>query len=623
MNFKLWLEGIKEYEPYQKRVQASDRSFAFNKWFVDADQNGRIYLSFNSNTLQTEDENKIIKTLSRELEENGYQIADLKKGYAKPTGKNNFVRIGKLLELFKSKKLKEIEQYLKNNEISKIKYEQEIRWNNSYYDDLKSDFENLSFRVSGTLEVVISKNVHDLAAMSTGRGWTSCMNLASGLHKEDVYCEIKNGGFVAYLIKVDDKNIEHPLSRIHIRRFDKKQKLSSMPQSIAIQEETVYGKEVPGFSEIVKNWIMSKQGQIPAGYYKRTGGKYSDTFSNRNHFIPPTDSKRIINWINKWFEMGIEDRKKYAEYFMQAIVGLLQSKENYPNDFVKNLKEFIFNPKSMIGLQSASVFLSKFAIKFPKLINKNDFIAAFKASGFNYGESGVAQLLLNKFPQFVDDDLLKIAPPSIQDKIINTQPELVGALQKMGEDEVMNNLTIDNPAFATNKEQSIYKILGNVTDLLRKLQSFHPIPERIIVKLVEFAQNRHKLKLEDKEANKAEKIRSDILQHIIFTLSITNSDTPTVQKFYKSLLPIWEEVGGIGVLGYAIKGLKENGKQFLPFIEQKRKEVAAMQVDPMYQKRWEQCLESYDYVIESLKNGHTNKYDMTHGVNFDAYNKYN
>ena len=92
--------------------------------------------------------------------------------------------------------------------------------------------------------IVISQDPHDVAQMSTGRQWTSCMDLGGegrepGSHHEDIFCEVQKGGLVAYLIRAEDGAIADPLARIHIRRFDNR-----AGQSVAVPEQSVYGNEI-------------------------------------------------------------------------------------------------------------------------------------------------------------------------------------------------------------------------------------------------------------------------------------------------------------------------------------------------------------------------------------------
>ena len=133
----------------------------------------------------------------------------------------------------------------------------------------------------------------DIALMSTGRDWTSCMELDKGSHHKSVYCEVKEGGLIAYLIRGDDKDIKKPLARVLIRRFDNQE-----GDSVAIPENTVYGNVVEGFEDVIRQWLQSKQGVINPGHYQRKGGKWSDTFPEKM-LVPPTNKEDILKWLRK------------------------------------------------------------------------------------------------------------------------------------------------------------------------------------------------------------------------------------------------------------------------------------------------------------------------------------
>ena len=68
------------------------------------------------------------------------------------------------------------------------------------------------------LKVVISRDPVDIAGMSTGRRWTSCMAKGRGNHYY-VPKEIAAGTLVAYLTHKDDETLEHPLMRVLLKPF--------------------------------------------------------------------------------------------------------------------------------------------------------------------------------------------------------------------------------------------------------------------------------------------------------------------------------------------------------------------------------------------------------------------
>jgi hypothetical protein len=616
MEFKIWLEGIEKYDPFKRIVaqKAQDRQFVFNDWFPEE----RIYIPMISSNQNQE----LLNDLNKAIEDAGFTVTDLKNGYAQKQNNKNLFSIGRILNDLEKKDLKKTESDYQIGSISTAKYNDEIRMTNKYWSDLKNSFNTRG--TASNLEVVISKNIHDIGSMSTGRGWQSCMTLGIGSHHEDIYCEVKYGGFVAYLIRENDKDIERPIARIHIRRFDNKK-----GKFIAIPEESIYGEDVPEFLEVVKNWIKSKQGTIQPGPYKRVGGKYSDTWGDtKQAFIPPDlkDVETIIKWLNKWMSKSKKEQAKYYPYFLNTIQSYFQSKETFPKEFNVNLKDYLFgNTTFPTGKnnfnQNTEQFLPAFAIKNPDLINQDEFVRIFKYAAQR--QDNLIDKLIKAFPQYLTQELLdSLQSERLKSQFLDAKPEFEAYYKEKVERDARENFKTDNPAFQVTERDSIYVVSGKISDQLRKLEILRPIPEPLIRQLVDFAKNVHELQLEpknNKDYEKPDKIRNDIVSYLVHTFHMTKSDTPTVQRFYQHLLPKWNQLGGIGVLGSAIAHLGENGKQFLPFIKNKKeelqKEFEANQNDKLNKLQYEQALESYDYVIDALQNGtgYSNKYKMSYG----------
>jgi hypothetical protein len=57
--------------------------------------------------------------------------------------------------------------------------------------------------------------------MSTGRGFTSCMNLYTdgNTSKKFIQADIEQGTIISYLVSTDDLNIKHPVARILIKPY--------------------------------------------------------------------------------------------------------------------------------------------------------------------------------------------------------------------------------------------------------------------------------------------------------------------------------------------------------------------------------------------------------------------
>lgn len=570
MQFRLWLEN-KHYDKFRDKINTITRNFVFSPWFNGQE---RIYIPF-QNTSQTsniaEEINEYLKNFHGgvsgfPLSPGGYEITDYKMGFAKPIGavKSNVYKISKILDTIQVQEIAKNDNEFQNGEISKIKHQEILKMIKDF--DVKKDFENDPVRVKkDTLYVVISSNVHDLASMSTGRGWTSCMNLSDGSHAKDVYCEVKDGGFVAYLIRDDDKDIEHPMARIHIRRFDNKK-----GDSIALPEESVYGAEVPGFIDVVKNWLASKQGDIKPGAYKRKGGSYSDTFQ-KTHIIEPKTKEQIERIINN--EKYSKNAKSYA------IESMLKTDHSWDNDFLLKVKNMCIK-----GYEN---FANGFALKYPETISKKDFKDIMVISRKEGQDK-----LLKKFPQYIDEEIVAL----VSDKSVfaNTKVE------KQAKQQIMNDFLNTFNYNVGELENHYGQKLNFIDDSFKKLLIFKPLPEPIIRRIVDVVSN-------IKENDHYYKLITDMVLHIFY---MTDSDTPTVQKYYKSLLPNWEKLGGIASFHYVLSRLKENGKDFLPFLKGRLEEI---EKKPDSRTK-ENTIENYLYVIDSIEsNGISRKYELVNG----------
>lgn len=118
----------------------------------------------------------------------GYKMISYKDGHATDVqGKQTF-RIGKLLK----------------------KHDPEL-----YQDYMKDDTRGLD-----KVAVVISRNTEDIARMSTGRAWISCMSENGVYFLDYVPSDIKEGTLVAYLVREHDTEINNPLARALLKPYN-------------------------------------------------------------------------------------------------------------------------------------------------------------------------------------------------------------------------------------------------------------------------------------------------------------------------------------------------------------------------------------------------------------------
>lgn len=156
------------------------------------------------------------------LDSLGFTIKNYRSGYAYKKDKpNNLFKIGSILQ--------------KNNKQELLKSFNGRTSMGEYGNTITTDQEYV---------MVISHNPEDVAAMSTDKNWSSCMNLRGGVNRSTPFCEVQYGGMVAYLISkkfahLEDKEdwLDHSTSRIAIKRFVNDDNDGYM----FVQERRIYG----------------------------------------------------------------------------------------------------------------------------------------------------------------------------------------------------------------------------------------------------------------------------------------------------------------------------------------------------------------------------------------------
>ncbi len=184
----------------------------------------------------------------------GYKITDYVKGYATDAAGKQQFRIGKLLK------------------------------DTEYYQAFSED----SSRTLGNLMVVISKRPEDIARMSTGRAWGSCMG-SGGFNFKYVPKDIEKGTMIAYMISEKDPDIVNPLARILIKPFvEKKSAVGTLTavamrffnvhrpqQSIYVPDKT-YGIHNEAFTAAVHKFVEGKLNHNKNGKFVLPAGLYAD-----------------------------------------------------------------------------------------------------------------------------------------------------------------------------------------------------------------------------------------------------------------------------------------------------------------------------------------------------------
>lgn len=174
------------------------------------------------------------------------------------------VGIGKLLNMT-------VEKLKKKGDEQSLKFVQTFEYNKRLF----QEDEQRNAAISGKNKkryIVISKANYDIAGMTTGRSWSSCMALTSGNGQKFIHCDIKEGTLIAYLINEDDTNIQRPIARVLIKPFIS---TSNYKDYLYVVEANEYGT-APGFVQAVQDMFREAQ-PGKEGRYKLNRKLYADS----------------------------------------------------------------------------------------------------------------------------------------------------------------------------------------------------------------------------------------------------------------------------------------------------------------------------------------------------------
>lgn len=367
-------------ERWQSKIEelAEENEYPFSGWFGGED---RIYIPLFTNDEMDPNAQRIIDALQKHHPDKCQNINTI-EGYCYKG--NNKYKIPKLINSAKMNELKRLHnEKIKaesEEDVEELEYlTNEIQETTNYWNDLLKIFTSSPIRISNKDKaanklVVISQNPHDIAQMSTGRKWTSCMKLPSdikddgGENYKKLFCEVQSGGLIAYIINENDKDIKDPLARVHIRRF-----LDLNGKNFAIPEDRIYGYKTPKFLQIVNEWLQAKQGAIPVGIYELQGGQYSDKHgdgSQENKLITsvlPKQEEKLIEWLSAPHDVSgvvvdyyvvtdlirAEDPEIFElesdEGFLSQYIGNWPTKKTFANEDEANLYAERMNNDDMVS----------------------------------------------------------------------------------------------------------------------------------------------------------------------------------------------------------------------------------------------------------------------------------
>lgn len=144
--------------------------------------------------------------------------------------------------------------------------------------------------------IVFSKHRYDVAGMSTGRGWTSCMNVYDGINSQYVQYDVEAGTMVAYLVRNDDLNIKNPVARVAIKPFVN----ITNPDSVFYQaEQRAYGTPPAGFLDEV-NRLVNEVQPGKSGMFRLIDTLYCDTGDRTvTKFSDPQIEQKVANLLKQ------------------------------------------------------------------------------------------------------------------------------------------------------------------------------------------------------------------------------------------------------------------------------------------------------------------------------------
>lgn len=267
-------EYHKEYgTDFKKMVleQAAKNPYPFKSWF---NSDGRAWIEFEPEAAQIYGNDlylfKFLSSHCDNLNQNDYL-----SGICTYQGRQQRI-VKALRKIFKDLAAKESEYFSDDLQERLQDLDERLKKYISWYE--QSDQKALT----GKYYILFSQRPEDVALMSSGKRWKSCMELGRGDKHKELFCEVASGGFVALLVSEKDMFGENPISRVHVRRI-----IAQNKKSYAIPEQIVYGKQVANFLQEVTKWIDEKQGEIPRNNnYELGGGKYTDSYIiNEDNFI--------------------------------------------------------------------------------------------------------------------------------------------------------------------------------------------------------------------------------------------------------------------------------------------------------------------------------------------------
>lgn len=490
--YEILAEALKfsQIKPYMKDWNRERYSDIFINPKYKHDKKGyRVFLPIEPEN-KTIEKSQTHKEIEKFLNQNGFEIIDYIKGIARNKTKNQEIKIGKILNK------------LNPTETVSVTNTKGITKNLPLID---------AFNVDKTREAkkseyiaVISRHPYDIAGMSTNRGWTSCMNLDTGINRHYVPIDIKEGTIIAYVTKISDPDLKNPTARVLIKPFVD---ILGSPNIQFGIEDRIYGTDVPNFINTVKKWVDSVNNSKilnDVAIFKFNNKLYNDSglatqtiikgkklnkdeekdLQNlseypRDIFIikNPTEIQRIIAITSTRAFSIFKVMLKYDDYipsFKEQLAAITKDytdiiplmKKMYPDQKIDNrIYDTVLNalsndngPYAKSYLDDLADLLLTYNIKLPaqqisKILNISpQFLGEFINQGYNFNKEYIINLIKNsKYPGSIYEGLIE------------------------------NNIDVDNDIDLTviNSDLSIIKTTTMNKIIQINLAKYNKVPEKI------------------------------------------------------------------------------------------------------------------------------------------------
>lgn len=311
--------SLSQAKPYIKEFVRDRYVEIFNKYKKSWQKtNYRIFIPFTGTQISTEDI-EIPYEIKSFLNSKNIKIDDYIKGYG-IDDKGRKIKLGKVLQDNPN-----ILQKFVNDE------QRKAGKNTDFY-------------------AVISRHPYDIAGMSTGRGFESCLNIEHGCNAHKVIEDVREGTLVAYCITDTDKNIQHPLGRLRIHPY-----VNSNDKIIFGREYTEYGSVPNQFFKIIDQWIN----EVNNAY----AGDISGVFHKSKETYIDTADTSIIHNIDKITEdqyknMSTEDQgillfknfDRFSKYLNKDIMEKIIDEFIITNEFIVMKEDNTYDFKEFIQL---------------------------------------------------------------------------------------------------------------------------------------------------------------------------------------------------------------------------------------------------------------------------------